>query len=127
MNQSTEELNVLKEEHRRVKSKLWDAAIAFLKGLEGNYNARVAIEGIKDYDVVKDMNDSIFQNNGPTLGIGYNGSDILRCNLDIVRRYVPDAYPMFQEHTEEEIIEAELLYQMGAYSAELNQKIEVND
>lgn len=97
----------LKEEHRRIKNLIWNNMVSRINtASEEDFTKRNTILEVKDFSLLNDINNELFAEGKPSLGMGYNGTMEIKCNLRILRNAVPDAYPMMKEHTYEELLEA---------------------
>ena len=97
----------LKEEHRRVKNLIWNNTVSRINTASPeDFTKRNTILELKDFSLMNDINDRLLADGAPSMGMGYDGTMEIQCNLRILHNAVPDAYPMMKEHTYEELLEA---------------------
>jgi hypothetical protein len=100
--------NTLQEEHRRVKNLIWNNMVNRINtASEKDFTRRNTILELKDFSLMNDINHKLLTDGAPTLGMGYDGTMDIQCNLRILRNAIPDAYPMMEEHTYEQLVEAQ--------------------
>lgn len=97
----------LKEEHRRVKTLIWNNSVNYINSAsDEDFTKRNMVLELKGFSLMNDINDKLLADGAPSMGMGYNGTMEIQCNLRILHNAVPDAYPMMKEHTYEELLEA---------------------
>lgn len=100
--------NTLQEEHRRVKSAIWNNSVNYINtASEEDFTRRNIVLELKGFSLMNDINDRLLADGAPTMGMGYEGTMDIQCNLRILHSAVPDAYPMMEEHTYEQLVEAQ--------------------
>jgi len=98
----------LQEEHQRVKNLIWNHTVSRINcASDEEFTRRNTILELKDFVLSNDINDSLLADGAPSMGMGYNGTMDIQCNLRILRNAIPNAYPMMEEHTYEQLIQAQ--------------------
>lgn len=98
----------LQEEHSRVKNLIWNNMVNRINtASEEDFTKRNMVLELKDFSLMNDINHRLLADGKPSIGMGYDGTMENQCNLRILRNAIPDAYPMMEEHTYEELLEAD--------------------